>query len=57
MIKATNPVTDAQMELDDNLQVGEIITDQESGQMLEVKQIENGVATLEAIEVEEDWGE
>jgi hypothetical protein len=57
MITATNPVTDEQFELPEDTQVSEIVTDPNTGEMFEVKNIENNEAELEQVTIEEDWGE
>ncbi len=56
-MKAINPLTEEQFEIGDDTSIGEIITDEE-GNMFEIVEIsDQGVATLEAVSEEEDWGE
>jgi lysine biosynthesis protein LysW len=57
MIKAINPVTEHEFDLPEGTEVNEMVTDPEDGSMFEVVSIEDGVASLEPVEVEEDWGE
>ena len=49
---------DTQLEIPNNVVVGEIVTCHGCGLEFEVKQVENGLITLEELTVEgEDWGE
>ena len=57
MITAINPVNEEQFELPEDTQVSEIVTDPNTGEMFEVKAIENSEAKLEQVTIEEDWGE
>jgi hypothetical protein len=57
MIQAQNPVTEEWFDLPEGTEVNEIIKDPNSGEMFEVTAIEDNVATLEPVSVEEDWGE
>ncbi len=61
MIRAQNPNTEEWFDLPENTVAGEIVTDPITGEMFEVVEIKNDgkgqVATLNPVNIEEDWGE
>lgn len=57
MLRAQNPTTEEWFDLPEGTEVNEIIKDPNTGDMFEVVAIANDIATLEAVNVEEDWGE
>ncbi len=61
MISVQNLVTEEWFEVDDNVQVGEIIKDPNSGDLFEVIEIIDNqgkkVVKVESVNIDEDWGQ
>ena len=56
-MRAQNPNTEEWFDLPEDTQTHDIVSDPNSGEMFEVISVSDGVATLQPVDVGEDWGE
>jgi lysine biosynthesis protein LysW len=56
-MRTTNPITGSEFEIPEGTGLSEIVTDPDDGSMFEVVSIEGENATLEEVNIQEDWGE